>query len=274
MDLVLAFLSSLIPALLTYYFLRKRNPGKPGYREDCKKAFVNGMKSTLLVVPSALVLNIIAGLTGLMDINVFVEQFIKDVILAALLEEVFKMRAFLKVLKESECEYSWLDVTAYMVLAGLGFETLESIVYTLSSGAIQMIIRGLTMMHGMFGLIMGYYYGKGLYTGKKIWFVLSFLLPFLYHGTYDFMLSDEFRDMGDIFSFVPVILAFLSLVLVFVMIIFFRRNRDAEMYNVSLRPAAEPAPLTDMPQELPVQVQAQTDRELPEIENPSLRKER
>ena len=80
--------------------------------------------------------------------------------------------------------------------------------------------------------------------------------------------------IGGLSSSAAVILAFLSLVLVFVMIIFFRRNRDAEIYNVSLRPAVEPAPFTDMPQELPVQVQAQTERELPGMENPYVKNDK
>ena len=54
MDIVLAFLASSVPALIAYLILRKRNPGKPGYAEDCKKAFLNGIKSTFPVVPCAL----------------------------------------------------------------------------------------------------------------------------------------------------------------------------------------------------------------------------
>ena len=270
MDILLAFLASSVPALIAYLILRKRNPGKPGYAEDCKKAFLNGIKSTFLVVPCALLLNILCSLTGLMDINVFVEQFIKDFIFAALLEEVFKIRAFLKVLRESECEYSWLDVTAYMILSGLGFETLESVVYAFTSGAGQMIVRGLTMMHGIFGLITGYFWGKALYTGEKKYKVLAFLIPYLYHGLYDFTLSQELSEYGDFFLFTPVVLAFVSVVLIIVMIVFFRKNREVERYNVSLRPHVEGAPVPEEAPELP----EQADRELPEAEDPYISSEK
>ncbi|MBP0970034.1 MAG: PrsW family intramembrane metalloprotease [Oscillospiraceae bacterium] len=253
MDILLAFLASSVPALIVYLILKKRNPGKPGYADDCKKAFLNGIKSTLFVVPSALILNILCSLTGLMDINVFVEQFIKDFIFAALLEEVFKIRAFLKVLEESECEYSWLDVTAYMILSGLGFETLESIVYAFTSGAGQVIVRGLTMMHGMFGLITGYFWGKALYTGEKKYKVLAFLIPYIYHGLYDFTLSKELSEYGDFFLFTPVLLAFFSVVLIIVMIVFFRKNRETEKYNVSLRPHIEGDPVSEEVPDLPEQ---------------------
>jgi RsiW-degrading membrane proteinase PrsW (M82 family) len=237
----LAFAASLIPALAVYLIFRKRQPEKEGYAADIKTSLINGIKSTFLLLPFALAFHIIGTLIKINDVNIWIRQLYKDVFMAGFLEEAVKMVMFRKVLKKSSCEYSWLDVTAYAVLVGLGFETLEAIVYAFMTNPAQVIVRGITMMHGMFQFIMGYFYAKGLYTKKKIYFVLSFMLPFLYHGTYDYMLAEEFSGYGDIFAFVPVTLALLSLILVFVMIRFFRRKKDVEKFNVSLRPAIQAA---------------------------------
>jgi protease PrsW len=48
--------------------------------------------------------------------------------------------------------------------------------------------------HALFGVIMGYYIGKGKFApkNKRIkWIVLSLFVPFILHGTYDFILLTQ-----------------------------------------------------------------------------------
>ena len=139
----------------------------------------------------------------------------EDFVLAALTEETFKFLAFRKVVRKAGYRCSWYDLTAFMTLVGIGFELLESAVYTFTSGPGQVLVRGITLMHGVFGFIMGYYYGKALYTGRKRWYIAAFLIPYLFHGIYDFTLSPGLEEVSDVFIFIPVTLAFAAFVLVF-----------------------------------------------------------
>ena len=84
----------------------------------------------------------------------------------ALAEEVMKFLAMKRVIKDRPS--SWLEVTVFMTLSGLGFEVIEAIPYAIGSGAAPMLVRGVTMMHAAFGFVTGYFYGKGLQTGNKV----------------------------------------------------------------------------------------------------------
>ena len=239
MDLFFAFVASLVPSILIYVYLRRLDADKPGYREDCKKAFWKGVLSSFPVCGCALLISILLKMSGLGDKSMFLKEFIRTFVTAALLEETFKFRNFRKVVKESSTDLSRVDLVSYMVLVGMGFETIESFVYLIESGPIHVIVRGLTMMHGIFGYIMGKLYSKGVKTGKKIWYFLSFFVPWFYHGLYDFTLSEEYSGTNDFFIFTPVMLAALSLILVFVMIFWFRKakKKQTEDFTEILIPA-------------------------------------
>ncbi len=85
-------------------------------------------------------------------------------------------------------------------------------------------------MHGGFGFIEGWFYGKAAYTGKKSYAVIGFLIAWILHGAYDFGLSDEFAELGEWSAMVSVSIAALSLVILIVMIIFFARKNKKQQY--------------------------------------------
>ena len=93
-----------------------------------------------------------------------------------------------------------------------------------------MLVRGITMMHIGFGYIMGRLYGKYRYTGKKVYAVLGFAVPWFFHGLYDFTLSPEVLELNDNIAFIPVSIAFACLVLVFFYVRFVIKARDKETY--------------------------------------------
>lgn len=150
-------------------------------------------------------------------------------IVLAFAEELVKFLMLKRLLNTTG--YSWLNVVIYMVLIGIGFEVMESIPYAIGSEVGHMIVRGVTIMHGAFGFVMGYFYGKFLKTGKKEYAVLGFLVPWLMHGTYDFTLTDEISDLADWLPIIPVGLAFFSLVLIIWFIIFVKKAEKKELYT-------------------------------------------
>ena len=229
-----ALLLSMIPALLFYFWFRKMKKEDLEYQKLCQKSLVNGLLATLPVAGCAFILQIVGSLTGILKGDPLIAEAYKDIVLAALVEEVAKFFMFSLVIKKTQYGYSWRDLIIFMTLVGLGFELLESLVYVIESNVVQILVRGLTMMHGGYGFIMGYFYGKARYTGKKINYIAAFLIPFLLHGIYDFTLSPEVNELSEYMAFIPVTLAFVGLVLVFVMIRFFRKKGKQEKYTTPI----------------------------------------
>ena len=116
-----------------------------------------------------------------------------------------------------------------MVIVSIGFELLESAVYAIGSGPIHMFVRGITLMHGGYGFIEGWFYGKAAYTGKKWYAVIGFVISWVLHGAYDFGLSSQFEAAaGENYAFLSVSLALLALIIFIVMIVFFAKKKKPQ----------------------------------------------
>jgi protease PrsW len=90
-----------------------------------------------------------------------------------------------------------LDGIVYSIMVGMGFATLENIMYVLKYAEVgQGLEVGLKRMflsvpaHGTFAVVMGYFVGKAKFDSKKsFWLMLAGLLgAVFFHGTFDFFL--------------------------------------------------------------------------------------
>jgi RsiW-degrading membrane proteinase PrsW (M82 family) len=234
MQIVLVILASIVPAGLMYLWLRSQKKEEPAYEKTCRKAFLNGVWSALPIMGMDLGLSIVGGIVGINKLHPIAVDFFETFFLFALVEELGKFLAFKKTLKKADYAYSRLDVITFMTIVGAGFGILEDVVYAFITSPGQGLVRGLTMMHAVFGFIMGYFYSRGLQSGKKSDFVLAFLLPYLYHALYDFCLSDKLPEDAFIFAFTAVSLAVLALVMVPIMIRFFKKSRSKTEYTEPL----------------------------------------
>ncbi len=233
MEIVVVILASIVPAGLMYLWLCKQNKEEPSYEKTCHKAFINGVLSVFPIMGMDLGLSILATVIGLNKLDPIVQAFYRNFLMFALVEEIGKFMAFRKTLKKAEYLYSRLDVIVFMTIVGAGFGILEDIFYAFATSPGQGLVRGITMMHAVFGFIMGYYYSRGLKSGRKSDFILSFLLPYLYHGFYDFCLSEKLPE-AFIYDFTAIALAALALVMVPVMVRFFRKSRSKTEYTEPL----------------------------------------
>ncbi|WP_409301419.1 glutamic-type intramembrane protease PrsW [Peribacillus sp. SCS-155] len=89
------------------------------------------------------------------------------------------------------------DGIVYGAAVSLGFATMENILYLVANGVEHAISRAILPVssHALFGVIMGYYLGKGKFTtqNKNKFVFLSLFVPFLLHGVYDYiLLTQEF----------------------------------------------------------------------------------
>ncbi len=229
--LVIVFLISLIPAVILYFWLKNKIKDDPAYKETCRKALIRGLFSTLPVVLTSMVLNIVFALL-IKDHESLLYIGLYNFFVLAFSEEACKMFMMLH-LKKSSYPWSWMETLIFMTIVGIGFELLESIVYGFMTNAMQMLVRGATMMHAVYGMIMGYFWGKAEYTGKKIYCVLSFAVPWILHGAYDFSLKDTVSEINDFLLFLPLILVVINMIVLFRTIRLIRKERSNDKYMLA-----------------------------------------
>ncbi|RFU65561.1 glutamic-type intramembrane protease PrsW [Peribacillus glennii] len=87
------------------------------------------------------------------------------------------------------------DGIVYGASVSLGFATMENILYLVANGVEHAMTRAILPVssHALFGVIMGYYLGKGKFAkkNKKKYVFLAFAVPFLLHSIYDYILMTQ-----------------------------------------------------------------------------------
>ena len=101
-----------------------------------------------------------------------------------LFEELFKF-LMMKISAKRKCTaQTWFDMILVGALVGLGFQLYEDITYS-NGGIVSAVIRALTPFHFVFGVMMGYLYGKAR-VEKKVWLsILAIIIPAMIHSVYD-----------------------------------------------------------------------------------------
>ncbi|MFD1707116.1 glutamic-type intramembrane protease PrsW [Siminovitchia sediminis] len=172
-------------ALLSYFYLRDQFEQEP-IITVCK-TFLMGVLITFPIM----FLQYVMSTEGIIQ-GGFLNAFVS----AALLEEFFKWFVlFLAIYKHAEFDEPF-DGIVYGASISLGFATVENILYLAVNGVGFALGRALLPVssHALFGVIMGYYLGKAKFQNKKSqkrWLFYSFLVPFILHGLYDFILVSE-----------------------------------------------------------------------------------
>ena len=97
-----------------------------------------------------------------------------------------------------------MDGLVYGVIVSLGFATYENYTYVYEWAAriaekenydfleySYLVAKGRSYsaipMHGLNGAVMGYYFGLYAFSGNKNYLALSLILPYLFHGFYNFL---------------------------------------------------------------------------------------
>lgn len=85
------------------------------------------------------------------------------------------------------------DAIVYAVFISLGFAWIENIVYVthpLWGGIGTALARAVLSVpgHGLFSVQMGYWLSEAKFAGRKVGWLLAFLVPYLYHGWYNYLL--------------------------------------------------------------------------------------
>ena len=133
-------------------------------------------------------------------------------ITAALVEEGVKFLFLYWIIWKSREFDQYYDGIVYAVFISLGFAFIENILYVAEYGFGTAILRAVLSIpgHGLFGVAMGYFFALAKFSvkhkGGLLW--LSFFVPFLFHGIYDFILM----YIGESDNGLLILLLFLGLI--------------------------------------------------------------
>lgn len=172
-------------ALLSYFYLRNQMSTEP--RKTLFQSFIYG---ALITFPIMFIQHV------LQTEGAFANSFIRDVLFSSGLEEFFKwLVIFAIILKHIEFDDPY-DGILYGASVSLGFATVENVLYLLSFGINTAFLRAILPVssHALFGVVMGYYYGKSKFAknDKEIeYLLLSLFAPFLLHLIYNSILTFE-----------------------------------------------------------------------------------
>ncbi|ANB56155.1 protease prsW [Anoxybacillus sp. B7M1] len=170
-------------ALLSYFYLKDEYETEP--LSLVLRTFLFG---AILVFPIMFIQHVLR-LEGIAS-----EKWIQAFLSSGLLEEFVKwFIVYFFIFDHEEFDEPY-DGIVYSASVSLGFATLENILYLLANGVEFAVTRALLPVssHALFAVMMGFYLGKAKFQGKRyLHLALSFLLPFLLHGTYDFILFTQ-----------------------------------------------------------------------------------
>jgi RsiW-degrading membrane proteinase PrsW (M82 family) len=170
-------------ALLSYFYLKDEYETEP--LSFVLRIFIIG---ALLVFP-IMFIQYVFRVEG-----IAVSTVVRAFFLSGLLEEFVKwFIVYFFVYDHREFDEPY-DGIVYSASVSLGFATMENILYLLANGVEVAVTRALLPVssHALFAVIMGFYFGKAKFTRKKRRYLfLAFLLSFLLHGMYDFILLTQ-----------------------------------------------------------------------------------
>lgn len=181
-------------AILAYIYTKDKYD-----KEPMKYLLLLFLFGCLTVIPAIILELLFSAFTGLDSNSDLFSVLIDAVIGVALVEEGVKFFVlWTAAWKRGRYFNQMFDGIVYSVFISLGFATVENIMYVLQNGYTTGIMRALTAvpLHAICGVAMGYYMGIGKFRldnrDKGKYLALSFFIPVLIHGIYDFLvLSDS-----------------------------------------------------------------------------------
>jgi RsiW-degrading membrane proteinase PrsW (M82 family) len=127
-------------------------------------------------------------------------------IAAGATEEAFKYFMVFILIWRNRNFNEKFDGIVYAVSVSLGFATVENLFYVFSENSMQVgLLRAFTAVpgHAIFGVVMGFYLGLARFSEREKgkWLLRAFLVPWLLHGIYDFLIMSGHPLL--ILAFIP-----------------------------------------------------------------------
>ena len=189
-------LIAIIPSIIILFYVYKMDVIE---KEPIKLLFTLFFLGVLITIPAAYMEKLILPASQ-DDYGDYLNRFIIAFFVIALIEEGYKfLIVFLGTWKNKNFNYRY-DGIVYAVFVSLGFATLENILQVITNNFEVGLQRAVTSVpaHAFYAVACGYYLGLAKNhsinknKGKTIsCILLSFLIPLILHGVYDFLLITE-----------------------------------------------------------------------------------
>lgn len=195
--ILLQILLALIPALVLIFYVVWRDRLHPEPGRQLVKAFFMGF----LTIPLALLFASLIGQIFMLlpPIEGVGALLVTSLMQAAIPEESAKLLILWLFLRRCRHFDEHMDGIVYAVCVGMGFATVENILYVTGSGPqfLKVLSVGLSRAflaipgHFAFAVIMGYFYSLASFKGKQThrkYMLMAWGFPVLAHALYDFLL--------------------------------------------------------------------------------------
>ncbi|MDD3859874.1 MAG: PrsW family glutamic-type intramembrane protease [Bacteroidales bacterium] len=210
--------------ILTYIYVRDKFNREPFWLLFL--SVLGGMFSVIPVLLVGIVTELFSPLFQGLQLA-FYHAFIQ----AAFVEELFKLLVVLILVWGSRHFDERFDGIVYAVFVSMGFALVENIMYVFGGGLQVGLLRMITAVpaHAIFGIAMGYYLGLAKFNPWKrsTYLALAFIVPWLLHGFYDFVIMAGYEWLLVVFI----------IYLIFMYIYGFRKIR--ELARLKVKPVEE-----------------------------------
>ena len=187
MNLFLLLVTILPPILIVIIFAVSDK-----FKEPNKEIFLVFISGILITIPAYYTNNFLSDLY--LNYPFISEGLATSFLSAAVVEEGLKFLVLYFVVYRLSEFNEPMDAIVYGVCASLGFAALENIYYVWNASAldvnpIRMLIERSVFplaAHGIFGVFMGYFFMRYVFVHKSKSLFLSFLIPYLLHGFYNY----------------------------------------------------------------------------------------
>ena len=161
-------------------------------REPRKHLIISFLLGTLSIIPAMLLELPISFTEQSLFFQSTLGNALKAYFMVALPEEACKY-FMLKKYAYRQPEYDEpFDGIVYAVMVGMGFATVENIIYVYEYGVATGVVRMFLAVpaHATFAIIMGYFMGKAKFSQKRETYLLlaGLFWAVAFHGSYDFFL--------------------------------------------------------------------------------------
>ena len=189
MELLIAALAPILIFAIYFY-----------YRDKYEKEPIILLLKTLLLgvfisLPVILLEKYLENFISIAGDDSYMKAGFSAFIVASFSEELFKLIAVYWLIWKNPNFNELFDGIVYCVFVSLGFAGIENVIYVFSGGTSVALLRAFTAVpaHTLFGVAMGYNFGLAKFNKNKrsFYLIFSFIVPFILHGIYDFILMSN-----------------------------------------------------------------------------------
>ncbi len=186
MDVILLLALALAPgvAIGIYIYLKDKHEREP--LSLLLMSFFYGALSTIVTLFISYPLDFLVTINEMNVVHQFGNAFFK----VALVEEFSKFIFIRFILYYNKNFNEPFDGIVYSCMVGMGFATLENILYVFQYGVPTGFARMFTAVpaHATFAVLMGYFLGKAKFTHRKqiTYSIVALLIATAFHGSYDY----------------------------------------------------------------------------------------